>query len=121
MAPQPQRKSKSVDALRRCDNDPHVIAAVAQLFWHDRKGCRRDGRFTVAGCRVAVVTGDSPSSRRIHHNAAQLTASKGRMCDERERLTCCASHSHAPGVVPVSHVARSSGAGTTCCAATGRS
>jgi len=37
MAPRPQRKSKSVDALRRCDNDPHVIAAVAQLFWHDRK------------------------------------------------------------------------------------
>ena len=37
MAPRPQRKSKSVDALRRCDNDPHVINAVAQLFWHDRK------------------------------------------------------------------------------------
>ena len=22
---------------RRCDNDPHVIAAVAKLFWADRK------------------------------------------------------------------------------------
>ena len=37
MAPRPQRKSKSVDALRRCDNDPHIIAAIANLFWHDRK------------------------------------------------------------------------------------
>jgi len=37
MAPRPQRKSKSVDALKRCDQDPHVIAAVAKLFWQDRK------------------------------------------------------------------------------------
>ena len=37
MAPRPQRKSKSVDALKRCDNDPYVIAAVAKLFWNDRK------------------------------------------------------------------------------------
>lgn len=37
MAPRPQRKSKSVDALKRCDNDPHVVLAIAHLFWQDRK------------------------------------------------------------------------------------
>jgi hypothetical protein len=37
MAPRPQRRSKSLDALKRCNDDPHIIAAVAQLFWHDRK------------------------------------------------------------------------------------
>ncbi|XP_020256952.1 protein STABILIZED1 [Asparagus officinalis] len=37
MAPRPQRKAKSADALKRCDHDPHVIATVAKLFWHDRK------------------------------------------------------------------------------------
>ena len=37
MVPRPQRKTKSADALKRCDHDPHVIAAVANLFWHDRK------------------------------------------------------------------------------------
>ncbi len=37
MAPRPQRKSKSVDALRKCDNDPYIIAAIAILFWSDRK------------------------------------------------------------------------------------
>lgn len=37
MAPRPQRKMKSVDALKRCDHDAYVIAAVARLFWHDRK------------------------------------------------------------------------------------
>uniref|UniRef100_A0A0E0IUQ8 PRP1 splicing factor N-terminal domain-containing protein n=2 Tax=Oryza TaxID=4527 RepID=A0A0E0IUQ8_ORYNI len=37
MVPRPQRKAKSSDAIKRCDHDPHVIAAVAKLFWHDRK------------------------------------------------------------------------------------
>ncbi|XP_020592456.1 protein STABILIZED1 [Phalaenopsis equestris] len=37
MVPRPQRKAKSADALKRSDHDPHVIAAVAKLFWYDRK------------------------------------------------------------------------------------
>ncbi|KAH7528301.1 hypothetical protein FEM48_Zijuj05G0058200 [Ziziphus jujuba var. spinosa] len=37
LAPRPLRKTKSSDALKKCDHDPHVIAAVAKLFWHDRK------------------------------------------------------------------------------------
>ena len=36
-APRPTRKSKSVDALKRCDGDAQVNAAVARLFWLDRK------------------------------------------------------------------------------------
>ena len=32
-----QQKSKSAEALRRCDNDPLVITAVARLFQQDRK------------------------------------------------------------------------------------
>lgn len=32
MAPRPARKQKGSEALKRCDNDPHVVAAVAQLF-----------------------------------------------------------------------------------------
>lgn len=38
MAPRPARKAKSLDALKECPDDPHVVAAVAQLiFWSDRK------------------------------------------------------------------------------------
>ncbi|XP_050366231.1 protein STABILIZED1 [Argentina anserina] len=37
MVPRPQRKTRSMDALKKCDHDPHVIAAVAKLFWLDRK------------------------------------------------------------------------------------
>jgi pre-mRNA-processing factor 6 len=33
----PQRKGKSSDAIKRCAHDPHVLATVAKLFWHDRK------------------------------------------------------------------------------------
>lgn len=36
MAPRPQRKTKSADAMKRCDNDPLVHAAVATLFWQVR-------------------------------------------------------------------------------------
>ncbi|KAJ8624261.1 hypothetical protein MRB53_032791 [Persea americana] len=37
MVSRPQRKTKSMDALKRCDYDPHVIAAVARLFWHEKE------------------------------------------------------------------------------------
>jgi len=36
-APRPQRKARSVDALKACDDDPDVVCAVARLFWNDRK------------------------------------------------------------------------------------
>jgi len=33
----PKQKAKSVHALKRCDDDPHVILVVAKIFWDDRK------------------------------------------------------------------------------------
>lgn len=36
-APRPARKTRSVDALKKCHDNPFVIAAVAKLFWQDRK------------------------------------------------------------------------------------
>ena len=37
MAPRVEKKSKSADAIKRCPEDPTVIAAVASLFASDRK------------------------------------------------------------------------------------
>jgi len=37
MEPRQSQKAKSSDAIKRCDNDPHVILAVSRLFWRDRK------------------------------------------------------------------------------------
>lgn len=36
-APRPSRRSTSVDALKKCNDDPHVVSAVATLFAADRK------------------------------------------------------------------------------------
>ena len=33
----PQRKTKSVDALKKCEHDAHVLLAVSKLFWAERK------------------------------------------------------------------------------------
>jgi pre-mRNA-processing factor 6 len=35
--PKPSQKSKSIDALKKCNDDPFVIVAVARLFERDRK------------------------------------------------------------------------------------
>jgi pre-mRNA-processing factor 6 len=37
LAARPSRRAKSMEALKRCDNDPYVIAAVASLFVDERK------------------------------------------------------------------------------------
>lgn len=37
LQPITQYTGKSLEALKRCDNDPHVITAVARRFWADRK------------------------------------------------------------------------------------
>lgn len=36
-APRAARKTKSFDALKRCERDPHVCFSVAKLFWTQRK------------------------------------------------------------------------------------
>ena len=37
MEAKPQRKTRSVDAMKKCEHDPHVLLAVSRLFWSDRK------------------------------------------------------------------------------------
>jgi len=37
MENKPLRKTKSVDALKKCEHDPQVLLAVAKLFWAERK------------------------------------------------------------------------------------
>ncbi|KAH8364181.1 hypothetical protein KR084_003469 [Drosophila pseudotakahashii] len=37
METKPQRKTKSVDALKKCEHDPHVLLAVSKLFWSEHK------------------------------------------------------------------------------------
>ena len=46
--PRPARKQRSYDALSKCSDDPHVFAAVAKLFWLDRKVKKARGWFNRA-------------------------------------------------------------------------
>ncbi|KAJ8601098.1 hypothetical protein CTAYLR_007845 [Chrysophaeum taylorii] len=39
-APKPQRKARSLEALKRCDQNPHVIVAVANLFSQEQKSAK---------------------------------------------------------------------------------
>ena len=31
------RRAKSIDALKKCEHNPHVLIAAARLFWSERK------------------------------------------------------------------------------------
>lgn len=37
MESRPQRKTKSFDALKKCEHNPHVLLAVSKLFWSEQK------------------------------------------------------------------------------------
>jgi pre-mRNA-processing factor 6 len=37
LEPKPQRKTKSIDALKVCEHDANVLLAVAKMFWSERK------------------------------------------------------------------------------------
>ena len=37
LEPRPQRKTKSIDALKCCEHDAHVLLSVSKLFWSERK------------------------------------------------------------------------------------
>merc|ERR1712194_687673 len=40
LEPKSGQNAKSVDALKKCENDAHVIVAVAKLFWRDGKNAK---------------------------------------------------------------------------------
>ncbi|CAE7896931.1 STA1 [Symbiodinium sp. KB8] len=40
LEPKQGQNAKSVDALKKCENDAHVIIAVAKLFWRDGKNAK---------------------------------------------------------------------------------
>lgn len=40
LEPKQGQNAKSVDALKKCENDAHVIISVARLFWRDNKNAK---------------------------------------------------------------------------------
>ncbi|KAJ3333929.1 Pre-mRNA-processing factor 6 [Blyttiomyces sp. JEL0837] len=56
--PRPQRKARSMDALKKCENDPLVLVTVARLFWAERKIEKARNWFSRA-VKVNADLGDS--------------------------------------------------------------
>ncbi|ORY92346.1 PRP1 splicing factor, N-terminal-domain-containing protein [Syncephalastrum racemosum] len=54
----PQRKARSVDALKKCEHDPIIVTTVARLFWTDRKIEKARGWFGKAA-QIDPDHGDS--------------------------------------------------------------
>ncbi|RKP34322.1 hypothetical protein BJ085DRAFT_36399 [Dimargaris cristalligena] len=54
LEPRPQRKTRSVDAMKKCHDDPHLMAAIARLFWSERKNDKARVWFQ----RAAQLNGD---------------------------------------------------------------
>jgi pre-mRNA-processing factor 6 len=57
-APRPARKGKSLEALKRCDNNAHVIVAVSRLFVAERKHAKARKWFNRA-CALDPDLGDA--------------------------------------------------------------
>ncbi|GBF98664.1 hypothetical protein Rsub_11658 [Raphidocelis subcapitata] len=85
-APRPQRKTKSADALKRCDQDPAVVSAVAQLFWADRKVDKARAWFNRAAL-LAPEVGDYWAlfyKFELAHGTPESAAEVARRARERE-------------------------------------
>lgn len=66
----PQRKTKSVDALKKCEHDPHVLLAVAKYesaviafsLWFQCSAANCPARTLNAGCSGASAKSPRPES-----------------------------------------------------------
>ena len=85
-APRPQRKAKSVDALKRCDNDPRIIASIAALFESDRKVDKARSWFNRA-CTLDPDIGDHWAAYyrfEAQHGGDEMAAAVAERCKASE-------------------------------------
>uniref|UniRef100_A0A158P6X2 Pre-mRNA-processing factor 6 n=1 Tax=Angiostrongylus cantonensis TaxID=6313 RepID=A0A158P6X2_ANGCA len=53
------RRAKSVDALKRCEHNPHVLVAAARLFWAERKAVKKAREWFQRAINVDPDNGDA--------------------------------------------------------------
>uniref|UniRef100_A0A3P8WU10 Pre-mRNA-processing factor 6 n=1 Tax=Cynoglossus semilaevis TaxID=244447 RepID=A0A3P8WU10_CYNSE len=82
----PQRKTKSVDALKKCEHDPHVLLAVAKLFWSERKITKAREWF-LRTVKIDPDLGDSWAmfyKFELQHGTEEQQAEVLKRCDNAE-------------------------------------
>ena len=82
-----QQKSKSVDALKKCDNDPNVIVAVGRLFEKDRKYTKARKWFS----RAVTLNPDLGDSWAYYYafelkQSTKKSESSGESIDEAQKI-----------------------------------
>lgn len=95
-APRAAQKRKSVEALKRCDNDAHVVLAVAQLFWGDRK-LEKARKWLHRATALAPDLGDA----WVHALAFELQHGNSESQAEVERRCTAADPAHGERWVAV--------------------
>lgn len=88
LEPRPQRKTKSVDALKRCEHDPHVLLAVSKLFWCERKLGKCRDWFN----RTVKIEPDLGDAWAYFYRFEQLHGTPEQQADVRQR--CVAAEPH---------------------------
>ena len=89
-APRPARKGKSLEALKRCDNNAHVIVAVSKLFVAERKHAKARKWFNRA-CALDPDLGDAWA----HYYAFELA--EGAQADQDDVKDRCINAEPAHG------------------------
>ncbi|OMJ21660.1 Pre-mRNA-processing factor 6 [Smittium culicis] len=96
----PQRKAKSVDALKNCDNnDPVIVSTIARLFWSERKIDKARSWFE-RSCKLDPKYGDgwawwlkfeqeifALESKKVETNASQSSKSHFSNLDSNSTLS----------------------------------
>ena len=88
-ASRPQRKSRSVDALKRCPDDARVVRAVARLFWLDRKTDKARAWFERA-VTLDPSDGDAWASLVAFEKSQGTAGAEARAADARRRCVAAA-------------------------------
>lgn len=96
-APRAAQKRKSVEALKRCDNDAHVVLAVAVLFWGDRK-LDKARKWLHRATALAPDLGDA----WVHALAFELQHGNAESQGEVERRCAAADPAHGERWIAVS-------------------
>lgn len=86
MEPRPRRKTASVDAMKKCEHDVHVLLAVARMFWSERKTDKAHAWFEKA-VKVDPEVGDAWAAFykfEALHGSEESKAAVARRCVEAE-------------------------------------
>ena len=99
MEPRPQRKTKSLDASKRCENDVRVVLAIAKLLLSERKISKARRWFN----RTVKLDPDFGDGWAAYYKFELLHGTEAKQRDVREHCVA-AEPRHGPLWQPIAKV-----------------